>query len=915
MRKRLLLLILATSTLVWASAAGARPNDLDVTITGGPEGTVADTSAVFSFTANVRGATFECSLDGAAPARCTSPITYTGLADGNHTFLVNAEAGRERSSARRLWRVASAPSPPPPPPPGPPPPPPPSPPPPPAAPPTGSLVAMVSGHGSIAGAGIACPGDCAETAPLGTKIGLTPTAASGWTFDGWSGACTGKAGCTAMVAGATFVKATFKQADQPAFRLGPDSDRDGVPNGKDACPSMLVRGVLVGGGCTGGDLVAGNDALVAALEQKVDKARARLGRLGAIKGAANSMGKDWQKVENALGDVSNGDVCGGAKTAHIAIGALLRHGAQAEKGLTDEQKQLMANALGGSDEAPERDTKWASLHYAGDQLDDALEAAKDLRGGLDKACSAMGGKLHVQGLITKIDDAKGLMTLDSGLTLQLAGELGNAVAEGAQVKVVGTRRKGGPPIADSITSLGKVSSDISTALKPCVHLLIAPAAQDFFEDPTPVLHDPLGYERNGTYWLEDGMRLAASPPCGNAKGRWSLAIELVDHYTVAPDLTSKDGTVPLSAGSNGELMTLKVSTRFQGSDCSFSESAPQSFSRLLASARYSKPCPVVVKSVTNYPIRVKKAASYATATYSQTLFSLDEEAPQTAKVTGFSSLHSSIPSGSFEGLGYKPTGNQSKSPLQLIKQDETFALYPADVTPDPEMLFAMQSWGVDHKAGLWWPRVVGKRHGKTFWYRSQLPVIVPDLLAYCSGQKCFYRDPWAFGVEFGVGQGNSGPPGSSHAAGTTQEFAFDLSLPEGTQILAARGGIVGDVVESNWKNYNPCVNGPATDGPSNFVRIDHADGTYSYYAHVQQNSVIPEEGDYVGRGAPIALSGNVGRSCGPHLHYQVAIDNTNTIYGQTIQIRFETWIKGQSSPYATECYIPQGGDVLISTNG
>ena len=318
---------------------------------------------------------------------------------------------------------------------------------------------------------------------------------------------------------------------------------------------------------------------------------------------------------------------------------------------------------------------------------------------------------------------------------------------------------------------------------------------------------------------------------------------------------------------------------------------------------------MVVKSVTNYTIRVLNAGAYATASYANTLYDLDENAPQNAKVTGFSALHSSIASGTFEGLGYKPTGNQQKSALQLIQQNELFALYPADVTPDPDVLFPLDSWGVDHKAGLWWPRVAGKRHGRPFWYRSKLPTLVTDVLAFCPPDNCFYADPWAFGVEHKVTQGNSGPDGSSHEAGTNQEFAFDLWMPDGTEILATRGGIVGDVVETNTKNYNPC--NPATpnaDGPSNFIRIDHADGTFSYYAHVQPNSVIPEEGDYVGRGAPLALVGDIGRACGAHLHYQVAIDKTNTIYGQTKQIRFVTWVKGQSSPYAQTCYIPQGGD-------
>ena len=79
----------------------------DTVIDSGPVGTVADTSATFTFHSTVTPATFECSLDSAAFSACSSPTTSSGLAPGNHTFRVRATANgvTDPSPASATWKV------------------------------------------------------------------------------------------------------------------------------------------------------------------------------------------------------------------------------------------------------------------------------------------------------------------------------------------------------------------------------------------------------------------------------------------------------------------------------------------------------------------------------------------------------------------------------------------------------------------------------------------------------------------------------------------------------------------------------------------------------------------------------------------------------------------------------------------
>jgi hypothetical protein len=78
-------------------------------IATGPSGSGNPASATFSFTNNDTAAvTYLCKLDAGSYTACSNPVTFSGLADGSHTLLVEAKdaAGNvSATAASRTWSV------------------------------------------------------------------------------------------------------------------------------------------------------------------------------------------------------------------------------------------------------------------------------------------------------------------------------------------------------------------------------------------------------------------------------------------------------------------------------------------------------------------------------------------------------------------------------------------------------------------------------------------------------------------------------------------------------------------------------------------------------------------------------------------------------------------------------------------
>lgn len=115
-----------------------------------------------------------------------------------------------------------------------------------------------------------------------------------------------------------------------------------------------------------------------------------------------------------------------------------------------------------------------------------------------------------------------------------------------------------------------------------------------------------------------------------------------------------------------------------------------------------------------------------------------------------------------------------------------------------------------------------------------------------------YRLPFE-GAPVRVHQGFDGRYSHDDAA---NRHALDFALAEGTPVLAAREGVVFEVIAGE----------PRTGYG---LRILHDDGSMAVYAHLLAGSAQVRPGERVHSGQRIARSGNTGFSTAPHLHFAV----------------------------------------------
>jgi murein DD-endopeptidase MepM/ murein hydrolase activator NlpD len=115
-----------------------------------------------------------------------------------------------------------------------------------------------------------------------------------------------------------------------------------------------------------------------------------------------------------------------------------------------------------------------------------------------------------------------------------------------------------------------------------------------------------------------------------------------------------------------------------------------------------------------------------------------------------------------------------------------------------------------------------------------------------------------------------------------ERAALDFNLKHGTEITAAREGVVTRVKEDGTKGG---LNRKYRSHGNNII-IQHPDGSRAGYWHLKHNGALVNLGDTVKKGQVIGLSGKTGYAMVPHLHFLVWTNKNGS--WQQVATRFQT---------------------------
>jgi murein DD-endopeptidase MepM/ murein hydrolase activator NlpD len=126
-----------------------------------------------------------------------------------------------------------------------------------------------------------------------------------------------------------------------------------------------------------------------------------------------------------------------------------------------------------------------------------------------------------------------------------------------------------------------------------------------------------------------------------------------------------------------------------------------------------------------------------------------------------------------------------------------------------------------------------------------------------------YQMPFSAYADWAISQGFHGRASHDDAL---NEYAVDFDVALGTPVLAARTGVVMEVIDE-YPDHGRARKSDLEQ--ANVIRILHEDGSMAVYGHLLQGSAVVTLGQWLVDGTVIAQSGNSGYTHGPHLHFAV----------------------------------------------
>jgi murein DD-endopeptidase MepM/ murein hydrolase activator NlpD len=741
-----------------------------------------------------------------------------------------------------------------------------------------------------------------------------------------------------------------KSFDVRAFLAG-DSDEDGVLNAKDPCWTSPGGALQIHKGCAALDIIQMPESLAGTLPDAIKKATARMESTGGLASLVGRMEQILHLADEAVLSTRSGDACVGLDI--FADVEIQLTSVEADVGLLVREADAgVGEPTDFQDDVRESEFEVSSMEYLQLLAGKARIAAADLMAATGAVCDVSVPGIVTRGVVSRIDDAKRRLYFQDGRTFALArGAVIGPIADGQAVIIEGTDFGDGTGIGTAF-SLAKKAKIRSGPFFSCAQLRIAPI-QPFSPVSTGpyILHDPIAYRypspfpgSTSVFRLEAGMRLGITDSCGGSQiqlsgDRYSVSLHLTyvakDKGTIgvwlANDLHALMEPVPLPEDADpGFPATLTVTHRVEKCQFKFNQGFTCGSLKKLGQIQST--------------VRMVDRGGMCTAFYEKTLFDIEDREPgwlQRGKLQNIISFAVSDggaqPGFLAQGYGVSTSNPPiSTYPNHAFITGSPFAVHAHDIYPifggidTNENLLLQAATGVDHAAGLIWPRILGFRNAKNYQYSCSLPQVVRDVVDFCPGKShdSYYHMPFVRGETWTQGQGNLSDPGCTGQNCRTHGngYAYDMVNGCGTKILAARAGRVTFVRESAQSQTGKwcCSGQPVCAGcaqsccsqgascPGNEIWLQHQDASFGRYVHMPKNGIIPEEGDVIRRGQELGTVGITGNTSSPHLHFGIKFD----VPGTQLAL-FQAVDPGTATvpqPNLLHCYEPLEGQPIHSDN-